>query len=173
MRHIRLMTQDDVQQVLHIQAQCYRPLTLEGETTIRARLDSAPDSAWVAEDDAGVCAYLVAYRSMVGKVTPLDGLFAPAHAADSLYLHDLAVSPRVNGQGVGPALVACAWESAQEQGLTHSSLVSVQDSRAFWARLGYAVWDGLDELQRARLQTYEAPSWYMVKRVGQVKRAAV
>lgn len=160
------MTQDDVDQVLRIQAQCYQPATVEDEAVIRARLDSAPASAWVAEDAAGVCAYLAAYCSRVGKLTPLAGRFEIADAADSLYLHDLAVAPRAAGRGLGPALVAHACGYARDEGLAHSSLVSVQDSRPFWTRLGYAVWDGLDEIQRARLQSYERPAWYMVRRLG-------
>lgn len=137
----------------------------EDEATIRSRLRAAPDSAWVAQEEGGVCAYLMAYRSVVGKVTPLDGAFDPVAEADALYLHDLAVAARCKGQGIGPALVQCAWRHAVSAGLAYSALLSVQGSRGFWERLGYQVWDRLDPAQLANLHTYEGPAFYMVRRL--------
>ncbi|MGB6054876.1 MAG: GNAT family N-acetyltransferase [Burkholderiaceae bacterium] len=159
------MRQDDVAGILLIQAACYPPSMQEDEATIRARLAAAPDSAWVASDGDGICAYLAAYRSQLGKVTPLAGRFEPAPAADCLYLHDLAVAPRAGGRGLGPQLAATAWQAARGEGLGYSALVSVQESQPFWRRLGYAVHDALEPLQRQRLSSYDAPAWYMVKRL--------
>ncbi len=162
---IRRMRAADVADVLCIQAACYPPPMQESEVTIRARLAAAPDCAWVAADGDGLCAYLVAYRSQLGKVTPLGGAFGTA-APDCMYLHDLAVAPRAGGRGLGPQLASAAWQAARHGGLRYSALVSVQDSHAFWSRLGYAVHDALDPAQRQRLRSYGVPAWYMVKRLG-------
>ncbi len=165
MMKIRLLQPADVPAVLRVQAQGYSPIMQEPEEVVRARLRIAPDTAWVAEDNGGVCAYLMAYRSIVGKVTPLGGLFEVPPKPDCLYLHDLAVDPRCRGQGVGPALVRAACQWAEEQGLTHCALVSVQGSEHFWGRLGYGGWGGLAPAQRANLQTYAGPATYMVRRL--------
>ncbi len=157
------MTQADIPAVLYVQRECYESVTQEDEVTIRARLRVSPDSAWVAEDERGVCAYLVAYRSAVGKVTPLGGLFAVHAAPDSLYLHDLAIAARCKGSGIGSALVRFAGEKALAEGLAFSSLVSVHGSLTFWQKLGYVHWDNLDPSQRANLQSYAGEAWYMVK----------
>ena len=159
------MTQDDVPAVLVIQAECYLPAVIEDESSIRARLDASPDSAWLAEDAAGVCAYLVAYRSIVGKVTPIGGAFDVAADPAALYLHDLAVARRAKGSGVGRALVGLACDQARAEGLTHSSLVSIQASREFWKKYGYVVIDDLEPLQLANLDTYDGQGHYMVKRL--------
>ncbi len=51
-------------------------------------------------------AYLAAYWSTLGKITPLDGPFTPATAGDpALYLHDMSVLPELSGQGVARYLV--------------------------------------------------------------------
>ena len=163
MHPIRPMRRGDIPAVLAIQAEAYRTETLETETTIRGRLAACPDTAWVAEGNDGVCAYLVGYRSTVGKVTPLDGDFAPLARGDSLYLHDLAVSSRVNGRGLGPALVNAALGHARDRGLRYSALVSVQGSKGFWERLGYAATLQLEQQQAANLATYTGPAYYMVK----------
>lgn len=160
------MVQEDVPAVLHVQSECYQAATIENEATVRARLDIAPNSAWVAENSAGVCAYLVGYPSILGKVTRLGGLFDIPDVPDCLYLHDLAVSRRANGWGLGPALVRLAWERALERGLQFSSLVSVQGSRLFWERLGYEAWEDLNLCEAAKLKTYAGQSWYMARKLG-------
>ena len=159
------MTPDDVPAVLAIQDECYLPAVIEDESSIRSRLGASPDSAWVAEDEQGVCAYLMAYRSIVGKVTPVGGAFDVAADPGTFYLHDLAVSRRVTGRGVGPALVGLACELARAEGLAHSSLVSIQASSEFWKKHGYAVVNDLDPLELANLATYGGQGYYMVKRL--------
>lgn len=165
MQNIRLMSQADIPAVLNVQHECYELLTLEDEATIRARLNTSPDSAWVAEDDDGLCAYLVTYRSMVGKVTPLGGHFDLPPKPECLYLHDLAISDRSKGSGMGSALVRFALAQALKEGLRYSSLVSVQGSSEFWKRLGYDAFTELDATQMSNLQSYVGPSWYMVKKL--------
>lgn len=163
MLQIRRMTVEDVAFVNWVQSECYSPFMQEDEATIRERFRLAPDTAWVAEDEDGVCAYLVGYRSTVGKVTPLNAVFEVPDHPDALYLHDLAVSRRGKGRGVGKALVQAACEQAVAEGLSYSALVSVQNSKAFWERLGYAEWAGLSAGQRENLYTYEGPAYYMVR----------
>ncbi|WP_312300365.1 GNAT family N-acetyltransferase [Stutzerimonas nitrititolerans] len=157
------MQERDIPAVLSIQQEAYSPQLQEDEAVIRARLAACPQLAWVAEDAEGVCAYLFAYHSRVGKVTPLDGKFQRHEQADCLYLHDLAVAPRAGGRGIGPALVRKKLEQARAHRLRYSALVSVQDSEAFWSRLGYAAHTQLDQPQVSNLASYRIPAVYMVQ----------
>lgn len=159
---IRLMHDQDIPAILDIQTEAYASDLLESEAIIRARRASAPRHAWVAEDDQGVCAYLFAYHSRVGKVTPLDGEFRTPAQPDCLYLHDLAVAPRAAGRRIGPALVREALGQARQQQLRFSALVSVQDSHAFWNRMGYAEHQP-DPEHAAHLHSYQVPATYMVR----------
>jgi predicted N-acetyltransferase YhbS len=160
------MDQGDVPDVIAIQAECYRPEIIEDEAAIRARLNLSPDTAWIAEDTDGVVAYLVAYCSDVGKVTPLGGIFPILTEARSLYLHDLAVSDRAKSSGVGMALIQLACAKAQTEGLEYSSLVSVQGSIAYWKKHGYEVWTFLEPDQRLHLHSYGDQGCYMVRRLS-------
>lgn len=163
MYQIRPMQHPDVAAVMALQTLCYTPELWENEATIASRLALAPNDAWVAEDALGVCAYLFAYRSMRGHLTALDGPFSPDAQGDCYYLHDLAVLPRMKGQGVGPALVQQALAAAKAQGIAFSALVSVQDSLGFWTRQGYQV-QTLNEPQAlAHLASYAVPAHYMLK----------
>lgn len=163
MYSLRTMQEDDIPAVLSIQKEAYSPQLQEDEAVIRSRLAACPQLAWIAEDAEGVCAYLFAYHSCVGKVTPLDGEFQRHAEADCLYLHDLAVSPRAGGRGIGQALVRKKLEQAKAHQLRYSALVSVQDSEAFWSRLGYAAHTQLEQPQASNLASYRIPAVYMVQ----------
>ncbi len=156
------MTQADVPAVMRLQARCYHPSMLEDEAVFRTRLDTVPDLSWVVDANKGISAYLVAYRSRLGKPGALGASFNNAEDADTLYLHDLAVDPTCKGKGLGPSLVRMALDRAVEERFAYSSLVSVQASSDFWMRQGYAVWTKLDEQQAAVLHTYPGPACYMV-----------
>jgi predicted N-acetyltransferase YhbS len=150
----------DLVGVLAVQAACYPSAMQEEADVVRARLRTSPDTVLVARDADGVCAYLFAYPSRLGKVTPLGGEFPVLQAPDTLYLHDLAVAPRAAGQGVARLLVDAVL--ARAGGMRHSALVSVQDSRRFWESLGYLPAAG----DAAALATYPADALYMAKRLS-------
>ncbi len=163
MYQLRAMQERDIPAVLAIQEESYAAAVLEDEAVIRSRLAACPELAWVAEDAGGVCAYLFAYQSRLGRITPLDGEFEPHAEADCLYLHDLAVARRAGGRGIGPALVRRNLQQAQAARLRYSALVSVQDSAEFWSRQGYRAHDGLEPQQADNLASYPIPALYMVR----------
>jgi predicted N-acetyltransferase YhbS len=135
---LRPMTDDDLHAVLAVQAACYPPSMQEPRGVLRERLRAAPATSLVACDAGGVCAYVFAYPSRLGRITPLHAGFAPEPDADTLYVHDLAVLPRAHGRGLGRRLAQALFDGARRQGLRHGALVAVLDARAFWAGLGFA-----------------------------------
>jgi predicted N-acetyltransferase YhbS len=159
------MIQQDIAAVLQIQTECYPIGINESEQAIRRRLDVSPDSSWVVTDAHGALGYLVAYRSSLGKITPLGGAFDIPTAPTALYLHDLAICTRDKGTDLGATLVETAWRMARTEGLRYSSLVSVQNSLGYWSKLGYEVCDDLHTAQIDALMTYETESFYMVKQL--------
>ena len=155
------MAEADLDAVLAVQAACYPPAMQEAADVVRGRLCASADTVLVARDADGICAYLFAYPSRLGKVTPLGGGFALPLEPDTLYLHDLAVAPRAAGQGLARRLVARLLSHAAVRGLAHSALVSVQDSRRFWESAGYARAPG----DADALATYPPDALYMARRL--------
>jgi len=160
------MTDADIAAVMAIQASCYVSAMVEPEAVIRARLLACAGHAWVAGEAGDVAAYLMAYPSRVGRVTPLGGAFSVAEQADCLYLHDLAVAPASAGAGLGKCLVEAAETAARRAGLARMALVSVQDSLRYWRRQGFQAWVALEDEQRARLDGYAGPACYMVRQLN-------
>ena len=110
-----------------------------------------------------VLAYLAAYRSVLGKVTPLHGGFACASAADTLYLHDMAVAPERAGEGLASALLQAMLQQAQADGLRYSALVSVMGSQPYWQRKGYAALLPWSAREREALLSYGEDAQYMAQ----------
>ncbi len=160
---VRPMALPDLGAVLDIQRACYGEDFLEGADVITRRITSSVGLSCVAERGGRVCAYLAAYRSHPGKLTPLHGDFETAPEPDTLYLHDLAVHPEASGLGLAQALVRHLWAHGAALGLAGSALVSVQGSQDFWARLGYRVQALGDPGQQQRLASYGAGACYMVR----------
>jgi GNAT superfamily N-acetyltransferase len=155
------MHESDLDAVLAVQAACYPPAMQEPADVVLGRMRAAPDTVLVARAGKCVEGYLFAYPSRRGKVTPLGGAFAPAPDADTLYLHDLAVSPRAAGQGIARRLVARLLEHGAGRGHVYSALVSVQDSRRFWESMGYAC----TAVGAGALAGYPPGALYMTRRL--------
>ena len=149
---LRALAHPDLADLLAVQRACYGPGFVETAEVFARRLASPANCSLVLERDGQVCAYLAAYRSALGKVTPLHGDFEAVPQADTLYLHDMAVLPTCAGQGLAAA-----------QGLRHTALVSVQGSQTYWERHGYAQQPLGDAAQRERLASYGAGAVYMAR----------
>ncbi len=166
---LRPLQPADVPGLLAVQRACYGDGLIESGTVFARRLASAaqrslalvrgPDGA-----EGTLVAYLAAYRSVLGQVTPLQGDFGAVQgAADTLYLHDMAVLPAFHGQGLAQRLLAAAWRGARAEGLRHAALVSVQGTQAYWARQGFAVRALTSAAQRQQLAGYGDEAVYMVR----------
>ena len=156
------MTEQDLPAVLAVQAACYPPAIQEPAAVVLARLRVAPRTSLVTADAGGICAYVFAYPSRLGAVTPLGARFGPAPDADTLYVHDLAVAPRALGRGLARGIVTALLERVSSLDLPHAALVAVQDSRRFWEGQGFAPEDAGEAGVRA-LATYPGGALYMAR----------
>lgn len=164
--HIRPLAAADLPGLMAVQQACYGDGFLESTDVFAQRLASPVNCSRVAVEGGAVLAYLAAYRSVRGKVTALHGGFeAPAGTPDTLYLHDMAVRPDSAGRGLAGALLEALWREARMAGLRYSSLVSVQGSRAYWERRGYAVRGPASPEARERLAAYGTEAVYMERRL--------
>ncbi|MGS0740604.1 GNAT family N-acetyltransferase [Glaciimonas sp. GG7] len=167
---IRPMTVDDIPVLIQIQMECYPPSMVEPEAILLKRINSSRQTCWLLEYKDIPAAYLFSYPSCKGMVTALNAPFNVAPDPDCLYLHDLAVTPRLRGQCAGQALVTRALAYARSVGLSWSALVAVQGSLPFWAKFGYERHDGLSVEASKNLLSYPidegVPAIYMLQHVG-------
>ncbi|RYY75567.1 MAG: GNAT family N-acetyltransferase [Gammaproteobacteria bacterium] len=165
---IRPMHLSDLVAVESIQAEAYHDYFLESVQVIERRFRSSPATAWVAESENKVCAYLVGYMSKVGKINPLNEPFSPVEDSDCLYLHDLALLKSAQGYGLARQLIEAAIHYAINSFVSVVALLSVQNSKQFWQGLGFSESINLNEAERGNAKTYvtgNAEASYMVKRL--------
>jgi GNAT superfamily N-acetyltransferase len=157
------MTEQDLDGVLAVQSACYPPSMQEPAAVVLARLRAAPGTTLVA-DSHGICAYVFAYPSRLGRITPLNAGFAPAPHADTLYVHDLAVHPCAHGRGLGRRLAQALFGAARGLGLGHGALVAVLEARPFWEKLGFS--ETAPGRGGAALATYPGEAIYMCRQIN-------
>lgn len=162
---LRPLTQIDVPSVQQVQAECYDATFLERGEVFEQRLACAHQCSVgvVQSQDLTLHAYLVAYWSQMGKITPFNGEFLePETDQPILYLHDMSVRPQSAGQGLAGMLFQTVLAQAHERGVQQAALVSVSGSQAFWARYGFELQALDDPEQQAHLTGYGQQACYMV-----------
>lgn len=136
---IRPMSDGDAAAVLAVQQAAYAPSHHEDWAVLARKLQLWPAGCWVAEDAGRLLGYLFSHPGRLDAPpllhAELDGL--PARP-DAYALHDLALLPQAQGRGLGRALFERVLQQAAAAGLPSLSLVAVQGSASYWARLGFA-----------------------------------
>lgn len=153
----------DAASLIAVQRACYGDSLIESAEVYRRRLASPAGLSLGAIRHGALVAYLAAYRSRLGKVTPLHGDFASEDLPDALYLHDLAVRPTLAGQGVGQRLVASLVAGVSAEGLGQVALVAVPGARRYWAGRGFRQGRLADADQQRHLATYGPGAVYLTR----------
>lgn len=160
---IRPLKSADVASLMQVQQRCYGEAYLESAEIYRMRVASAAQCSLVAVQSGKVLAYLAAYHSSLGQVTPLHGTFERTDRPDTLYLHDMAVDPAHTGLGIASDLLRAVWSQARNLGPRYAALVSVQNSQTYWAAKGFSVHTDLDATHASYLRSYGEDACYMTR----------
>ncbi len=160
---IRPLGLADLKGLVQVQKACYGMDYLESAEIYQSRLECPAQCSLVAVRGHVVLAYLAAYRSSLGSITPLHGHFLAGTPPDTLYLHDMAVSPHCAGQGLASALLTAMQRDTRTWSPRYSALVSVQGSQGYWQRKGYSPHSPLTPENAAALRSYGDEAVYMAQ----------
>jgi GNAT superfamily N-acetyltransferase len=128
------------------------------------RLALFPAGCLMAEEGGRPFGYCLSHPGIIGQPPPLDTVLgALPRAADCLYLHDVALLPEARGRHLGGALAGLLEEVARAHGFDRVALTAVNNSDAFWQRLGYGV------QPCAKLASY-GNATYRVKRLARIEQ---
>lgn len=159
--NIRPMAEDDIENVLRIQAAVYSPDILESAAFFENRLSLSANNCWVAASDDELLGYLISYPWLRTFPPALDGqLETLPKSADSWFVHDCAISPCAQRLGVGRRLFNAAQHNAAQQGFSHTSLVSLAQAKTYWQSRGYRPISETQQLQE-KLKAYGEGACYM------------
>lgn len=134
----------------------------ESDAVFAERLALCPEGCRVLDDGGALAGYALTHPWRYGRPPKLDTLLGAIPGdADTWYLHDVALLPRVRGRGASAALVAAVAGLARAGGFATLSLVAVNDSRPIWEAQGFAVaTDAAPDLA-----SYGGVAWFMMRRI--------
>ncbi len=157
------MRPDDLDRVAEIAAIGF-PDHFEGRDCFENRLTLNPAGCFVLSGANGLEGYLIAYPWRADAAPALNALIEAIPAeAPVLYLHDLALTPAVRGQGWSKPAVAAEVDLAKAGGWAGVALVAVNDAVDFWRGHGFDVRETPD--MAVRLAGYGADARYMTRPV--------
>lgn len=158
----RPMLEADLPAVLCVQHEAHDPAFHEPAAAFAAKWQASPGTHWVAEQAGQVQAYLVCLPLAPNNLPTLHATHwdAPANP-QSLYVHDLAVSPRLRGSGAGTWLMAQARAWAQQHGLQEMGLIAIDGTSDYWRRQGFTPVTSNDTVPQDKLRSYGPKALYM------------
>lgn len=135
----RPMQAGDLDGVLAVAALVH-PAYPERRAVFAEKRQLCPEGCLVLPGEGGtVLGYAVGHPWRRWCPAPLDAfLDALPEPAEAFWIHDVALLPEARGRGEASAAVAALLALARRLGLGQAALVSVYDSRRFWAGHGFA-----------------------------------
>lgn len=159
----RPMGADDLDRVAGIAVLGF-PDHFEGRDCFENRLALSPAGCFVLQTPQGLEGYLVAYPWRADAAPTLNTLIEtiPADAA-VMYLHDLALTPAVRGQGWSKPAVRAVVDLAKADDWPTVALVAVNNATDFWRGHGFAVREAPD--MAGKLASYGPDARYMTRAI--------
>ncbi|SCX97663.1 GNAT family N-acetyltransferase [Microvirga guangxiensis] len=161
----RPMTSQDLPQV-QILADTIHVDHPEDLQVFEERLRLYPQGCLALEENGRLIGYALTHPWHFGTPPALNALLGAIPSdATTYYVHDVALLPEARGKGYATQAGELLMQNAQDAGLDNLSLVAVNNSQAFWERLGFRVKDvpGLE----AKLLTYGPDAVLMVRNLTQ------
>ena len=160
---IRNMLSEDLVEVFRIQSECFKADLAESNESIITKFRESSEYCFVAVKDSKILGYTLALPMRTGEILPLnDTEYTIPADADSIYLHDMAVSPSARKLGVAPALMNALFEVAKMKGFATTYLIAVSGAATYWSRHGFEAVE-VDEVMKQSLAKYGDDAVYMVK----------
>lgn len=160
---IRTLLRTDLLDVSRIQRECYSQELLESADSFLAKLSVAADSCFIAVRKEMAMGYVIALPALTGEIIALNGVeYSVPARADSLYIHDMAVSLRARKAGVAQYLLDAVFHTAKRHGYQQVSLVAIEGAASYWKRHGFKTVSADKHLHK-RLVKYGERARYMSK----------
>lgn len=163
----RLMTAQDLAQV-QILADTIHVDHPEDAQVFEERLHLYPQGCLILEEKNRLIGYALTHPWHFGSPPPLNSRLGQIPSEPTTYyVHDVALLPEARGKGYAAQVGDLLVRHAQEAGFSNLSLIAVNNSQAFWERLGFRKTSvpGLE----AKLLTYGPDAVLMARDLAQAR----
>ncbi len=133
------ITSSHWQQIEHVQHAAYGDDFPESIAVLKSKIAASPHTCFVCLDDQQhVIGYLISHPFHKGSTPKLHEISTAIESAH-LHLHDLAITPAAQGQGLPKLLLDHLFTVLNTMDYQSVSLISVQDSAKFWKKCGFII----------------------------------
>jgi ribosomal protein S18 acetylase RimI-like enzyme len=147
---------------IHALSARIHPGHAERRAVFAERLALAPLFCLVLHDTQGLAGYCIAHP-WAGPAPVLDTLLGQLpDPATTLYLHDIALDPRLRGRGAARSALACLERTASSN-LPAISLTALAGTADLWSRLGFQPVGAMSADDHAALASYGPGAIKMVR----------
>lgn len=125
-------------EILEVQDDAYQAFGSEELDVLKSKHSASPETCFVSISDQGdVLGYLLAHPWNGYEPPKLFEPLPDIGNSDSLFLHDMAVSSRSKGKGIGRAMMAELIKISVLKGFKRITLVAIQGADSYWSLLGF------------------------------------
>jgi GNAT superfamily N-acetyltransferase len=126
-------------EMMNIQKICFQEAFRESIFVYDTLVKIFPDGARGAFYKDEMIGYIFFHPYKNHTVKPLDSGLVLTGAEDCMYLHEIAILPQYQAQGIPGRLIDAFDEVSVQYRMNEQSLVSVQGSMGFWTKKGFEV----------------------------------
>ncbi|PST96383.1 GNAT family N-acetyltransferase [Photobacterium iliopiscarium] len=132
------ITSSHWQQIERIQHLAYDDDLPESITVLKSKVAISPQTCFVCIDEQQIVGYLISHPYHRGSTPKLHQISTAIDSAH-LHLHDLAITPTAQGQGLPKLLLNHLFTILSTMDYQSVSLISVQDSMKFWQKYNFVI----------------------------------
>lgn len=143
--------------ILEIQLECYPQIEPESLQVLQSKWLASPQSCFGLELNNQVVGYCLAHPWVANNPPSLEQQLSAIKAANTLYLHDIALSANAQGKGAGGLILGKLKQFALQHGYATISLVAVQGADRYWQQQGFKI-HAIDK----DLSGYPSDACYMI-----------
>lgn len=158
---LRAITPQDWGAILQIQAECYPQLDPEPLQVLQSKWHVSAQSCFVFEVQKTVVGYCLAHPWVANMPPALYQPISHLPRANTLYLHDIAITAKAQGLGAGSKALSRLKQLAAQLNLSSLSLVAVQGADSYWRKMGFTP-NSIDKC----LSSYTDDAMYMIYKLN-------
>lgn len=135
----RSMTAADLPAIKQVADVVHRDFP-ESDAVFEERLRLYAAGCFVLNDGERISGYVISHPWLYRKPPALNSLLqAIPHAADTYYVHDIALLDKARRSGSASGIVRILVKHARDRSFSNLSLIAVNGSSPFWLRHGFSV----------------------------------
>ena len=135
---IRPLQEIDLDELLIVQRAAYGDIYIESKEIFHTKLVVSKDTCLGGFTNNRLAGYCIGFNWQSGLAVPLHSdIREIPHVENSYYLHDIAIHPDFEGQGLARLFMESSIEIARNRGFKSVELTAVQTAATYWQKFGF------------------------------------